>query len=60
MPRLLGSACVTSRPSIEIVPASGSSKPAIMRKVVDLPQPDGPSSVSSSPVRDARLTSRTA
>ena len=35
-------------------PAVGSWKPAIMRRVVVLPQPDGPSSVSSSPGRTSR------
>ena len=30
-------------------PALGSSSPAIMRKSVDLPQPDGPTSTRNSP-----------
>ena len=30
-------------------PPSGSSKPAISRRVVVLPEPDGPSSVKNSP-----------
>ena len=34
--------CVTSRPSMRIVPSVGVSKPAIMRSVVVLPQPLGP------------------
>ena len=36
-------------PSISIVPAVGGMKPAIMRRVVVLPQPDGPSSDTNSP-----------
>src|SRR6266567_8866245 len=36
-------------PSTRISPPSGSSKPAIMRKVVVLPQPDGPSRHTSAP-----------
>jgi hypothetical protein len=34
-------------------------KPAIMRSVVVLPQPEGPSSVTSSPWRNSRLKSFT-
>src|SRR5882762_5717758 len=41
-------------------PASGCSKPATMRSVVVLPQPEGPSSVSNSPGSTSRLTSSTA
>ena len=47
-------------PSIVIVPLVGSSRPAIMRSVVVLPQPDGPSSETNSPEASARLTSSTA
>ena len=36
-------------PSISMVPAVGSMKPAIMRRVVVLPQPEGPSSETNSP-----------
>ena len=36
-------------PSISIVPVVGAMNPAIMRKVVVLPQPDGPSSDTNSP-----------
>ena len=35
--------------SIAMVPAEGGAKPAIMRSVVVLPQPDGPSSETNSP-----------
>jgi hypothetical protein len=51
---------VTLRSPIQISPALGSWKPAIIRSVVVLPQPDGPSSVISSPGVTSRLTSRTA
>ena len=47
-------------PSISIVPAVGAMKPAIMRKVVVLPQPEGPSSETSSPSSSVRLKSSTA
>ena len=36
-------------PSNSIVPDVGGMKPAIMRSVVVLPQPDGPSSDTNSP-----------
>src|SRR5829696_3996364 len=39
----------TTRSPIRMLPPLGSSSPAIIRKVVVLPQPEGPSSVSSSP-----------
>jgi hypothetical protein len=38
---------VTFRSPMKMRPAIGSWKPAIMRSVVVLPQPDGPSSVSN-------------
>ena len=41
-----------SRPVSSTRPASGSSKPAIIRSEVVLPQPDGPSSEKNSPARD--------
>ena len=40
---------LTSRPLTRIVPASGSRKPAIIRKVVVLPQPLPPSRAIISP-----------
>src|SRR5436305_3971420 len=43
-----------------IVPLSGCSSPAISRKVVDLPHPDGPSSTSSEPSAASKLTPSTA
>ena len=47
--RLFGGTSVTSVPCRYTVPAVGSSKPAIIRIVVVLPQPDGPSSEKNSP-----------
>src|SRR5215472_19386017 len=60
MPRSLASMPVTSRSPMRMRPDVGSWKPAIMRSVVVLPQPDGPTSVSSSPGRTSRETSWTA
>ena len=40
---------MTSVPASSMRPASGSSKPAMRRSVVVLPEPDGPSSVKNSP-----------
>ena len=41
-------------------PASGRSKPAIMRRLVVLPHPDGPRSEKNSPLRTSSETSSTA
>src|SRR5690242_3308956 len=41
-------------------PADTSSRPATMRKVVDLPQPDGPTSTTNSLLGMSRLMPRTA
>jgi hypothetical protein len=41
-------------PSISTVPDVGVTKPAIIRSVVVLPQPDGPSSETNSPDRSVR------
>ena len=57
--RLEAGTFVTSRPSRRTRPTEGSSKPAIMRKVVVLPHPDGPSIVKNSPLRIVRSRSRT-
>src|SRR6516225_2059311 len=59
MPRLRrhGGTRATSSPSMEIRPASGSTRPAIMRRMVDLPEPLGPRKVKNSPrstVSDSR------
>ncbi len=52
--RWLGRRRVMSLPSIRIAPAVGTSKPATMRSVVVLPQPEGPRNEMNSP----RSTSR--
>ena len=57
---LVGGRPATSSPSIRISPSLGCSKPAIIRSVVVLPQPLGPSRVKNSPSRDSRLRSSTA
>src|SRR5690348_5252066 len=49
-----------SRPPSSTRPVSGCSKPAIIRSVVVLPEPDGPSSVKNSPSPTVRSTSSTA
>jgi hypothetical protein len=43
VPRRTGGRPTTSSPPIRMTPAVGSSWPAIMRRIVVLPQPDGPS-----------------
>src|SRR3954447_12902179 len=58
--RLFGGTVVTSRPCRRIRPSSGSTNPAIIRSVVVLPQPLGPSREKNSPSRIERFTSRTA
>src|SRR3990172_1665603 len=49
-----------SPPSSRIVPAVGISKPAIIRNVVVLPQPEGARKLTNSPFSAARLKSSTA
>ena len=51
---------VTSLPAISITPLVGSSRPAIMRNVVDLPQPEGPSRTASVPGSTSKDTLSTA
>src|SRR5260221_75099 len=48
-PRLAGGALATWTPSILISPPDTSSRPAISRRSVDLPQPDGPTKTTNSP-----------
>src|ERR1700691_5829769 len=60
MSRVPGGSWVTSRPSIEIEPASGRSTPVISRSVVVLPAPLGPSNTTNSPSLMANDKSRTA
>ena len=49
----------TTRSPTTISPADGSTKPAISRSVVVLPQPDGPSRQTSSPCSMRSDTSST-
>ncbi len=51
---------VTSSPPIRIWPSLASSSPATRRRVVVLPQPEGPSSVTSVPASTVKEMSRTA
>src|SRR3954447_11284417 len=60
MSRARGGRSVTSRPPIEIVPAVASSRPAIIRRSVDLPQPDGPTRTRNSPLPIVSETPSTA
>src|SRR5262245_22688009 len=46
------------RPSTAMTPSSGVSSPAMQRKVVVLPQPDGPSRVKNVPGSSMKLASR--
>src|ERR1700730_14536870 len=46
----------TTRPAILISPAVGCSSPATQRSVVVLPQPEGPSSTTISPLGTWKLT----
>ncbi len=49
MLRSFGSIRLTTRPPISTVPSETSSSPAIILSVVDLPQPEGPTSTTNSP-----------
>src|SRR5688572_14301637 len=60
MSRSLGGRSFTTRSPMVISPAVISSSPATMRRVVDLPQPEGPTSTMNSLSRMWRLTSFTA
>ncbi len=53
--RLCAGSPATSLPSIWIAPSVGCSKPAIIRRVVVLPQPLGPSIVKNSPCGDVEV-----
>ena len=62
-PRLAASMWVTSLPPIEMVPEETFSRPAIRRKMVDLPHPEGPNStvrLPSETVKETCSTARTA
>ena len=58
--RSLAARSVTSLPPISTRPLVTASSPATMRSVVVLPQPEGPSSVTSSPCATLNETSSTA
>ncbi|MNY57837.1 hypothetical protein D3C86_1940990 [compost metagenome] len=47
----------TSRPPMMTAPLVGCSRPAASRMIVDLPQPDGPTSATNSPSAMRRLVS---
>src|SRR5262252_3795001 len=51
---------VTSSPPSRISPEVGSSNPAIMRRVVVLPQPEGPSMTKNSPSSTVKVEPLTA
>src|SRR5207244_11965092 len=51
---------VTTSPSMRTVPAVGASSPAIHRRVVVLPQPDGPNRVRILPRSTPNVTPSTA
>src|SRR5579859_4450476 len=60
--RWFGGTPTTSLPYSRICPSVGSSKPPIIRRVVVLPHPDGPSREKNSPspmVRSTRSTAAT-
>src|ERR1700676_3261474 len=60
MLRRYGGSCVTSRSRIRTAPALASVKPAITRRVVVLPQPEGPRRTRSSPSATSSEKSSTA
>src|SRR5215813_9149328 len=60
MRRSRGLRSFTTRPPIRISPAVGCSKPAIMRRRVVFPEPEGPRKTRNSPSRVSRFTSLTA
>src|SRR4029079_5564727 len=60
MSRARGGSSVTSRSPIEMVPPDTSSRPAIMRRSVDFPQPDGPTRTRNSPLPMVSETPSTA
>src|ERR1700759_221971 len=55
-----GSTPSVSRPSIKILPELGRTSRLIIRSVVVLPQPDGPSSTQVSPALTSSVTPSTA
>src|SRR5712691_5293944 len=59
-PRVRGGMSLTTWPPIRMSPEVCRSRPAMMRRNVVLPQPDGPSSTRNSPSRTVRLMPPTA
>ena len=57
VPRFSGGSRRMSRPSTRMRPACGVTNPAIDRNSVVLPQPDEPSSATSSPRATSSVTS---
>src|ERR1700730_18373230 len=55
MSRSLGALLLTTVPPMSTLPSVMSSRPAIMLRVVDLPQPDGPTRMTNSPSAISRL-----
>src|SRR6478609_1325522 len=60
MSRSLGGVFVISRSPMKIFPLLTSSSPASIRRVVDLPQPEGPTRTMNSPSPISRLMPGTA
>src|SRR5262245_3576401 len=60
MRRSRGVKSLTTLPPIRISPAVGVSRPAIMRRRVVFPEPEGPRKTRNSPSRVSRFTSLTA
>src|SRR6185312_4914554 len=60
MSRSFGGTSLTTSPPIKMSPPVMSSRPAIMRSVVDLPQPDGPTRTTNSWSAMSRSMPRTA
>ena len=58
--RLYGFLCVTSSVPMTMRPALGSSRPATIRSVVVLPQPEGPSRAKNDPDGIVKVRSSTA
>src|SRR4030065_1696472 len=58
--RSFGATSFTKRPSIRIDPSVTTSKPAIIRRIVDFPHPEGPTSTRNSPSPIVKPTSPTA
>ena len=59
MSRSFGATSLTTTPSIDAVPSVMSSRPAIIRRVVDLPHPEGPTKTINSLSLMSKLKSST-